>query len=290
MSRASERLKQKYTPLLLGVLLTSQLLFMTSNARHVSQEDQTEQSVLRYWVLSIVTPIQSGIGSVLSGIGSLWSGYADLRGVRARNEELEVQNAQLRAEIEAARAAAAENERLRKELELKPLLKYKSIAAEVVARDMNAWFKRITINKGTLSGVHLNQPVVTPDGLVGRVVAVGLNAAQIQLITDERAGVWGRVTTSGATGSVKGKGDGACLFKSVSTNDEIKGGEAVLTAGLDRIYPAGILIGYVESVGPGTGAIPLDVTVRPAANVDRVWEVMVLEVDPQDLATPESIK
>jgi rod shape-determining protein MreC len=290
MSRASERQRQKYTPWLLGALLLSQLILMAVTSRHRSPDDGSEQSILRSWTLTLVTPIQSGIGSVLSGIGSVWHGYVDLRGVRGRNETLEAENARLRAEIESARAAAAENERLRKELELKPLLKYDSVAAEVVARDATVWFKRVTINKGTLAGVRRDMPVVTPDGLVGRVVAVGLNAAQVQLITDEHAGVGGRLTRSRAAGELKGRDDGRCRFKSISGLDTDLDNDAILTSGLDRIYPAGILVGYVESVKPGAGAVPLDITVRPAADLDRLEEVLVLIVAPQDLATPETVK
>jgi rod shape-determining protein MreC len=284
MSR-SERQRQKYTPWLLGALLLSQL-FLMAYTSHTGNE----QTVLRSWTLSIVTPIQSGVGWVLSGVGSFWSGYIDLRGVRARNADLELENAGLRSEIEAARAATAENERLRRELELKPLLKYQTVAAEVVARDANAWFKRITINKGSRSGVRLDQPVVTPDGVVGRITAVGPWAAQIQLITDEHSGVGGRLTASRAAGELKGKGDGFCRFKNVSSIEKVEKGEPILTSGLDRIYPGGILIGYVESVVEGGGAIPQDITVRPAADLDRIEEVLVLLVDPQDLSTPETVK
>jgi rod shape-determining protein MreC len=284
MSR-SERQRQKYTPWLLGALLLSQLFLMALTARSGS-----EQSVLRSWTLSVVTPIQSGVGWVLSSVGSIWTGYVDLRGVRTRNADLELENAQMRAEIEAARAATAENERLRRELELRPLLKYQTVAAEVVARDATTWFKRITINKGTRSGVQLNQPVITPDGVVGRITAVGPWAAQIQLITDEHAGVGGRLTNSRAAGELKGKGDGFCRFKNVSSLEKVEKDEPILTSGLDRIYPGGILIGYVESYVEGGGAIPQDITVRPAADLDRIEEVLVLLVDPQDLSTPETIK
>ncbi len=284
MSRA-ERQKQKYAPWLLGGLLLSQLFLMAFTARSAN-----EQSVLRSWVLTIVTPVQSSVGSLLSGIGSLWSGYVDLRGVSARNADLELENARLRSEIETARAAAAENERLRKELDLKPLLRYESVAAEVVARDSNAWFKRLTIDKGSSAGVRLNQPVITPDGLVGRITKVGPYASEIQLITDEHAGVGGRLTTSRAAGELKGKGDGFCRFKNVSSLEKVDANEPILTSGLDRIYPAGILVGYVASVTEGGGAIPQDITVRPAADLDRIEEVLVLAVAPQDLATPETIK
>lgn len=290
MSRASERQRQKYAPWLLGFLLLTQLLFMATSARQTSPVDGTEQSILRSWVLSAVTPIQRGFGWVVSGVGSLWTGYVDLRGVRERNVALADENARLRAEIESARAAATENERLRNELDIRPRLKYASVPAEVVARDATGWFKRITINKGSMAGIKMNQPVVTPDGLVGRVVAVGLNAAEIQLITDEHSGVGGRLTTSGAAGELKGKGDGSCRFKNISSLETVENDEAILTSGLDRIYPAGILIGYVESFTPGGGASPHDIVVRPAAALDRVEQVLVLAVPPEDLSVSEKIK
>ncbi|HQR39217.1 MAG TPA: rod shape-determining protein MreC [Blastocatellia bacterium] len=291
MSRASERqTKQKYAPYLLVALLASQLLTMALTARSAAGADGNEQSILKSWMLTIVTPIQSALGSGFSGIGSFWSGYVDLRGVRDRNTALEAENAQLRAEIESARALSAENDRLRRELDLKPLLRYDSVTAEVVARDANVWFKRLVVNKGSLDGIKPNQPVVTPDGLVGRVTSVGAHAAQIQLISDEHAGVGGRLTTSRAAGELKGRGDGTCRMKSISSLEVVDTGEPVLTSGLDRIYPAGILIGYVTDVAPGAGASPHDITIRTAADLDRVEVVMILLVDPVDLSTPDTVK
>ena len=117
-----------------------------------------------------------------------------------------------------------------------------------------------------------------------------MHAAQIQLITDEHAGVGGRLTTSRAAGELKGKGDGTCRLKSISSLETVVQGEPVLTSGLDRIYPAGILIGYVTEDIAGAGASPHNITVRPAADLDRVEEVLILIIDPVDLSTPETVK
>jgi rod shape-determining protein MreC len=125
---------------------------------------------------------------------------------------------------------------------------------------------------------------------VGRVVAVGPNAAKVQLVTDEHAGAGGRLVSSGAAGEIKGRGDGMLRFKNISSIEDVKDDEAILTSGLDRIYPAGILIGMVQSKATGTGAAPQDIVVRPAAQLDRLSEVMVLLVEPKDLATPETVK
>jgi rod shape-determining protein MreC len=290
MSRARERYRnQKYIHLALAILLLSQLVLMAVSARTVGTTGD-EQSLFRTWVMTLVTPVESLFTGATSGIGSIWTGYVDLRGVRDRNTTLEAENAAMRAEIEQARLAAAENARLREMLDIGPLLKYDTVVAQVVARDTTAWFKRVVVNKGTRAGIKLDHPVITPNGLVGRVVAVGPNFAQIQLITDEHAGVGGRLVTARAAGEVKGRGDGFCRFKSITGLVDVAQGEAILTSGLDRIYPAGILVGYVESATPGSGAAPIDIVVRPAADLDRLSELMVLKVEPSDIQLPETIK
>jgi rod shape-determining protein MreC len=288
MSRGEVR--SKWQPFLLALLLGSQFLIMTLSARHRSRTDGSVETIFRSWSVAAFTPLQQFIGSGFSGVTSLWDDYVDLRGVRDRNAVLEEENGRLRSEIENARAAAAENERLRRQLDLKPLLKVQTVTADVVARDADAWFERVTINKGSLAGIRLNHPVVTPDGLVGRIVDVGPNAAQIQLITDEHAGAGGRLVESRAAGEVKGRGNGTCGFKSISSIQQIREQEVIVTSGLDRVYPAGILVGFVEAYTPGAGASPHDIVVRPAAQLDRLEEVMVLIVTPQDLATPEGVR
>jgi len=288
MSRGEVR--SKWQPLMLAVLLGIQFLIMTVSAKHRSTADGTDETVLRSWSVALFTPLQEGVGYLFSGVSTTWREYGDLRGVRERNTQLEEENGRLRSEIENARAASAENDRLRRLLDLKPLLKYPSVTADVVARDADAWFRRITIDKGRKAGIELNCPVVTPDGLVGRVVAVGPNAAQVQLITDEHAGAGGRLVESRAPGEIKGRGNGTCSFKSVSSIQQIGEQEVIVTSGLDGIYPAGILVGYVESYTPGSGASPHDIVVRPAANIDRLEEAMVILMTPKDLATPEGVR
>jgi rod shape-determining protein MreC len=280
--------KQRRAPLKLLIgLLAANLLLMSVTAR---SSDGSEQFVLRTWALAVVTPVQSLLAWALGGVESLWSDYIDLRSVRERNQVLEKENAELRYELGASRAAAIENERLRRELELKPLLKYDTVSAWVISRDANAWFRRLVIDKGTLAGVQLNQPVVSAEGLVGRVIAVGPNAATVQLITDEHAGVGGRLESSRAHGEVEGRGDGLCRFKSVSSIQTVEPGEAVFTSGLDRIYPPGVLVGYVDAVAPGSGASTLDIAVRPGAPLDRLEDVLVLVVEPADVSTPSGVR
>lgn len=291
MSRSEARSGRRLY-LVFGGLLLLNLVLMTYNVRRLSPEDGTEQTVLRVWTVSLLAPIQNWVGTALDFVGSFWSGYLDLRGAREENEHLRVENAQLRQENEVKTAAAAEATRLKQLLELQDQTKYPFVVAGVVARDATTWFRRVTIDKGSLRGIKLNMPVVTPGGLVGRIVAVGPNAAEVMLITDEHAGAGARLVNSRAAGEIEGRGDGFMRLRSISSILEVKEDdrEAIVTSGLDRIFPQGILVGYVERVTPGAGAMPHDILVRPAAPLDRLEEVMVLLVEPRDLWTPEAIK
>jgi rod shape-determining protein MreC len=273
-----------------GALLLLNLGLMTWTAKRFSPEDGSEQTLLRSWTTAALAPIQSVFGGAISSVGSVWSSYVDLRGARERAEKLEVENATLRQESETARSQAAEVERLRQLVGLKDRTKYEFVVAEVVARDATQWFKHVTIDKGSASGIALNMPVVTPGGLVGRVVHVTPVSAEIQLITDEHAGAGGRLVNSRVAGEIKGRGEEFCRMKSISSIQTVTKDEAIVTSGLDRVYPAGILIGYVLSAEGGGGAIPQDIVVRPAAPLDRLEEVMVLKIDKQHPAVPEAAK
>src|SRR5207237_7540524 len=112
---------------------------------------------------------------------------ADLNRAAGENEELHRQLAAAETELREARAARDENARLKGLLGFKDENKYQSVAARVIARDTSEWWNTVRINRGTSSGIELNMPVVTPDGVVGRVIGVSPWTAQVMLLTDERA-------------------------------------------------------------------------------------------------------
>jgi rod shape-determining protein MreC len=270
---------QRKAPWILALLLLSQVILMSYNARRAD----SEQTILRTWIMTPLSFVERLVNSVASAITGTVASYVDLRHARAENIELREKNDQMLAELNDARERAAELERLRTQMALPAHTPYRELAANVIARDSSNWFRRITIDRGTLDGVKLNMPVTTAGGVVGRVVAVGPNFAMVQVITDKQAGLGAMLQSSRAMGEVRGLDNARCELKNVRTGETVQDGEAVVTTGLDRIYPKGLLIGTVESIDSDPNA-PFDrIIVKPTAPVDRLEHVLVLLVEQKDL-------
>ncbi|HSE96654.1 MAG TPA: rod shape-determining protein MreC [Blastocatellia bacterium] len=272
----------------LAALLFVQIVLMSANAR----QQGGEQTVLTTWLMSVFTPVASGVDWALSGIIGSVNSYTDLRGAREENLLLKEQNEELAGQLNEAKERASELDLLRAHLALPSRPDYRAISANVVARDADLWYRRLTIDRGTLDGVKRNMPVATAVGIVGRVVAVGPNFAQVQVITDKHAGVGAALQNSRAMGEVRGmEQEGPlCELQNVPSSETVEVGETIITTGLDRIYPKGLMIGKVERIESNPNAPWHKIIVSPSARVDRVEHVLVLLVEQKDLKVEETAR
>ena len=270
----------------LAVLLALQVGLMSYNARR----PDSEQSVLGTWIMTPLSFVERLVNGVASAVTGTVASYVDLRRARAENIELREKNDQLLGELNEMRERAAELERVRREVALPAHAQYRSLAANVIARDTTTWFRRLTIDRGTLDGLKLNMPVTTAGGVVGRLISVGPNFATVQVITDKQAGVGAMLQTSRAMGEVRGLDSAHCELKNVSTAITVQEGESVVTTGLDRIYPKGMLIGTVERIEQDPNAPFNKIVVQLTAPVDRLEHVLVLLVEAKDLKVDEGTK
>lgn len=261
-------------------------MLMSYNAKR----PDSEQSILRTWFMTPLAFIGKGANSVLSAITGTVGSYTDLRGARAENIQLREENDRLRGELNQALERSAQLDLLRAQIALPSTPQYRKLTANVIARDSTNWFRRLTIDRGWLDGVANNMPVTTAGGVVGRIISVGPNFAIIQVITDKQAGLGAMLQNSRAMGEVRGYDISHCELKSISTNETVEVGESVITTGLDRIYPKGLLIGTVESIDTDPNA-PFDrIIIKPIAPVDRLEQVLVLLVEQKDLKIEEGTK
>lgn len=270
-------------PWILAAFLLSQVVLMSTNARR----PDSEQSLLRTWLVTAFAPIVRVADSALSSVKGTGASYVDVRHAREENVQLRDQIDQLNAELNSVRERAAELDLLRAQLALPPRAKYPEIAANVISRDASLWFRRLTIDRGTLDGVKRDMPVATTGGIVGRVIAVGPNFAMIQVITDKHAGVGAMLQNSRAMGEVRGLDSNRSELKNIPSSENVEVGEAIVTTGLDRIYPKGLLVGTVERIEADPNAPWHKIIVKPAAPVDRVEHVLVLLVEQKDLKFEE---
>ena len=190
----------------------------------------------------------------------------------------------MQTELDEARAARDENERLKGLLDLKEEKRYEVVPARVIGRDSSAWFNSVIINRGQRAGVENNMPVVTSTGVVGRVVATGPWTALVMLITDDRSGVGavvGRLGSSGALGTVQRLGRGNLLAMSyVSALEPVNLGDEVVTTGQDRIYPPGLRVGEIVDVKTTSATASHEIQVKPSAGLESLNEVAVLRYYP----------
>ena len=286
VARTQKEIRQR-APLWLIGLLFANLLMMSYDAR----DEASKQRLLRVWVQAVVAPVQS----LSSGVGSTGVGFfqriGNLRNATAENQQLKERVEKMDIELRNLRAAADENERLKGLLDLKESNKYGIVAARVIARDSSAWFNTVTLNRGSASGIELYMPVVTPGGIVGRIVALSPWSAQVMLITDEKAGagaVVGQLGESNALGSIKGLGEnGLVEMRHVSGLEKVEAGDYVVTTGQDGIYPAGLNIGEVVEVKHGSATQAHVIHIKPGARLDQLEEVAVLLYHPPQRTAPD---
>jgi rod shape-determining protein MreC len=270
---------QQKAPWILAALLLSQVVLMSTNARH----PDSEQSVLRIWMVTAFSPVVRVADAVFSSVRGTGASYIDVRRAREENQELRDRVEQLTAERNAALERAAELDDIRVQLALPARPPYRELAANVLSRDASLWFRRLTIDRGSLDGVKKDMPVATAGGIVGRIISVGPNFSMVQVMTDKHAGVGAMLQTSRAMGEIRGLDNNRCELKNISAVEKVEVGESVITTGLDRIYPKGLLIGIVERVDDDPNAPSHKIIVKPAAPVDRVEHLFVLLVEAKDL-------
>jgi rod shape-determining protein MreC len=257
-------------------------------------------SLLERGVFTLLSPLQRAAGACVHAVGTAWSGYLDLRRVHDENLQLQGRVRELETALQERQSQTAEAARLRQLLGLRSILPLDALAAEVVAREGLPWYRVIVISRGSGDGVELNAPVISPTGIVGRVIERGPHAARVQLLLDrdsavgaviERTRVAGVV--SGQVGSAEGAAGpplGELAMKYVPATSDVVENDLVVTSGSERIFPKGLVVGRVLSVGVGAGLFK-EILVAPAARFDRLEELLVLRGPAADaMLTPEKVK
>jgi rod shape-determining protein MreC len=224
--------------------------------------------------------VQRAASSLSGGVHNAWTGYANLRGVRSENQQLKQQVGELQVQIQQERAAAQRAHQLEALLGFQQQLQVKTVAAGVIGAGASPEFRTATINRGSGAGLAVNMPVIAPTGLVGRIVTLAPRAAKIQLLVDRNFGAGALVERSRAQGVVLGTGEDLLQMKYVTGVADVKAGDTIVTAGVDGIYPKGLVIGRVESVDKGNGIYKV-VRVRPAADFNRLEDVLVVTTPPE---------
>lgn len=287
MAQAAPARRSRF--LLVGLILAH----LTAISHQV--DGGTGVSLLQRGVLGVLSPLQRGVGAFAGSASELWRGWAFHRETYTENRRLRERLRELETELQLRSFRAQESVRLRDLLALQQAVPLETLAAQVVSRDGVPWFRTLTLDKGERDGVRLDAAVISATGVVGRVFAVGPAAARVQVLLDRDSGAAAIVERSRVSGVVSGQVSGAeagaedLALKYVPERADVVVGDVVVTSGLDRIYPKGLVIGRMRFVGEVTGLFR-DVRVEPSARFASLEEVLVLKHAPPPLETPRSVE
>ena len=196
-------------------------------------------------------------------------------------ERLRVETQQLKAEALLAGEALAENTRLRHQLGAPLRAVWKLRLARVVGREPTAWWRAVTIDYGTRDGAVISQPVLTRDGLVGRISVAGYSHSQVALIGDADCGVAALVERTRDNGIIKGPQStldaGLVEWTALQHSPQVLAGQTLITSGLGGIFPKGIPIGTVLDTRTERSGVTTTARIKLAANLDRLEEVFILQ-------------
>jgi len=256
--------------LLLLILLTFNLGLMSSIIKSGGQ-----RSLLEDAIMSLMSPFLKAAGWAGQGVSGTWRSYVGLRGFERENRRLRDEADALALKAQVAEESRQELARLRELLDLRDNVPWTTVAARVIARGVDGSARIVTLDRGSRDGVRLNQPVLTPRGIVGRVIEAAPGACKVQSILDPNSGVAGLIQRTRVQGMVVGAGERGCRMEYVSELSNVEVGDVVVTSGLDQIYPKGYTIGVVASIGEGEGLTKL-VELRPEVDFRRLEEVLVV--------------
>lgn len=255
--------------LLTGVVVLQVLLLAVQIKR------DTQGRLIRVWTVGAVSPFERVGSHGVGNIRGVWNHYFALRNTARDNDRLRQENDSLKLQLNQLQSKATEADRLAQLLNFRqshhevPML-----GARVIGTSADTASQTIYLDRGERDGIKKNMGVITPDGVVGKVIESYSNTAQVLLLTDKDSGVGAMLSTSRIQSPAGGAGEPLLVMKYVANDDNVSVGERVVTSGMDRIFPRDLPVGVVAEVKPGN---PFkQIRVRPSANLERLEEVIVL--------------
>lgn len=271
---------------MLDIRRSTGLLFSLVVVGHViliSAQVQSKSGgrLLETVLFSAFSEVQRGTSGGIGGVRHIWTDYVALRGVKSENDALKKEIDRLRVTLQQERAQAQRSGRLQQLLDLRTSVHVPTVAAEVIGGDASPGLHTITIDKGKAEGIRGDLAVISPQGVVGRVLdPVAAHASRVQLLVSRNAGAGVMIERSRAGGVIVGGGSNPPLeMEYVSSLSDVRVGDLVVTAGTDGIYPKGFPVGKVESVERGAGMYRR-IAVRPVVDFSSIEEVLVILVSP----------
>lgn len=214
---------------------------------------------------------------------TLWTDYIALVNTRRENRDLKKKLEQLQFEHMAMHGLAGENARLRAMLDFRSEHgDFQLLPAQLLAQDISVIFRTVIVDRGKKSGFAVNMPIVSPLGLIGRVIAVSPHTSQVLLVTDPNSAVPAVIEETQVKGIVKGTGTNVLNLDYVRSTEIVEVGSMVVTSGLEGRFPRGLRIGQISTVKRDPRKIFVRITVSPSVEMSKIEGVFGVKIRAED--------
>jgi len=259
--------------IVLAAILFAQIIALAMQVRRPTAEGETR--LIRVWATAAVTPLEKAVVHTQKWAHDQWNGYIYLRHVNSENQQLRAEIDRMK--LEQARLSEDANmaRRIQTLLAFKEQYIENTVAAQVIGTSGSEQSRVLYIDKGSSDGIKADMAVITPTGVVGKIVQVFPGSSQVLPINDQLSGVGAALKSLRLQGILKGAPNGTTTLQYIMSDEPVQRGQEVITSGGDRIFPKGLPIGTVASVEPGRDLF-LNIRVIPSARLDRLEEVLVV--------------
>jgi rod shape-determining protein MreC len=274
--------RHKNTVVLATVLL-AQFLALAVQVKRQTADGPVR--VIRLLAVSAISPFERLFIYSGSNIRGIWANYIDLRNVRHDNLRLKAESEQMRLDRAREQEDARQARRLQALLEFKEQWIDKTVAAQVIGTSGMETSRLLYIDKGSKDGIKADMAVITPNGVVGKILAVYGDTSQVLMINDPTSGVGATLVNSRLQGIAKGTPEGEIQLNYIMSDEPVQAGDMLITSGGDHVFPKGLTIGSVAKVNTGRSLF-LEIKVKPIVELNRLEEVLV--ITEQKLRAPDT--
>lgn len=230
---------------------------------------------------TVFSPFQSGAAYIADKVKSGVDFVAEMATYKEENDKLVSRINELKRQNRDITNYREENERLRELLELQSELDgYSTVAASVIAYSSNNWYDTIQISKGSLAGISVGNAVITPDGVVGKVVETGPTWSIVSTILNPDNAMGVRISRTGDVAVVEGDSElcssSYCKMTFIDKGSNLINGDLLETSGSGGVYPAGLLVGAVREINSDAMGNLNYAAVEPLVDFDKLYEVLVI--------------
>lgn len=259
------------------IIIVSVLLALFSiNLAFTDKKDAPRGTLLKKVLVVTASPMQMAATGAYRLVAGVFDDYLFIVGANRENRNLKAKITELTAENIRLREEVSLDARLKETLGYKNDAPFKSVEASVIAFNFDKWTRTVMLNKGALDGIKADMPVLTNEGVVGRITESHGHTSRVLLSQDLRSDIDVVLQRTRIKGVAEGNGTNGLILKYIRQADDVQVGDQVITSGLSGVFPKWISVGEVTKIEKGRDSFFMSVEVRPRVDIRKTEEVLVV--------------